>query len=97
MERSTLLPKRVLEVEVRRTRTAIFIARGSEHRELSEVGGLIWRLSSGRQSVAEIVAQVCNDFEVNEETAKRDVLEFLDELAADGFIAWMYPVAPAAV
>lgn len=97
MERSKLLPKRMLEVEVRRTRTAIFIARGSEHRELSEVGGLIWRLSSGRRSVAEIVAHVCNDFEVDEETATRDALEFLDELAAKSFVAWVHPVAQAAV
>jgi Coenzyme PQQ synthesis protein D (PqqD) len=88
VERAAALPKRELEVEIRRTRTAIFIARGNEHRELSEVAGLIWRLSNGRRTVDQIAAQIADAYEVDAATAAQDALAFLDELAGDGFIAW---------
>lgn len=85
------MPKRELEVEIRRTREAIFIARGNEHRELSEVGGLIWRLSNGTRTVDQIAAEISDSYEVDVATAAEDALVFLDQLAGDGFIGWIEP------
>jgi Coenzyme PQQ synthesis protein D (PqqD) len=81
-------PKRCIEVEVRRTSDAIFIARDTEQRELSEVAALIWRLSNGKRTVAEIVATVCDSYDVDTTTAQRDTMLFLEDLAKDRFIAW---------
>lgn len=94
MVRSAVIPKRELEVEVRRTREAIFVARGNEHRELSEVGGLIWRLSNGRRTIGQIAEQVSDIYDVDVTTAARDALAFLDELVDDGFVSWIQAPGP---
>lgn len=91
MDRSTAVPKRCLEVENRRTPEAVFIARDTEHRELSDVAGMIWRLSNGRRTVAQIAMQISDVYAVDEATATTDLLDFLDELARDRFITWTLP------
>jgi hypothetical protein len=88
-------PKRSLEIEIRRTRDAILIANGLEHRELSEVAGLIWRLSNGTRTIADIAAEISDVYDVDEATATHDALEFLDQLAGDGFITWVQSAAAA--
>ncbi len=87
------LPKRCIEVEVRRTSDAIFISRDTEQRELVDVAALIWRQSNGKRTVDEIVAAVRDAYDVDATTARRDAVLFLDELTHDRFITW----EPAAV
>lgn len=89
-------PKRCIEVEVRRTPLAIFVSRGTEQRELADVAALIWRLSNGRRTLDEIVASVCETYDVDADTARRDAVSFLDALAADGFVSWPQTVDPTA-
>jgi hypothetical protein len=47
---------------------------------LNEVGAMIWEFSDGSHTVAEIVAEVCRQFEVDQTTAQVDTLEFLADL-----------------
>lgn len=49
---------------------------------LNPVGARSWELSDGKKRVKEIVSQIYQEFEVDYETAKRDILEFLQELVA---------------
>ena len=57
-----------------------------------EVGSLIWKLIDGQTSVEQIVAAICESYQVGDEQASQDVHEFLDGLQAAGLIR---PVAAA--
>lgn len=52
---------------------------------LNILGTEIWKLCDGR-SIAEIVNVLLPQFEVGEDTLREDIMIFLDELAAKGFI-----------
>jgi len=51
---------------------------------LNAVGMLIWSLLDGRTSVEQIAHAVCAEFNVTEEQAERDTVEFLAALQAAG-------------
>ena len=54
---------------------------GAEH-DLNEVGSRIWELCDGAHSVLEIAQAIVGEFEVDEETARRDAAEFVQGLLA---------------
>ena len=54
---------------------------------LNFLGTEIWKLCDGR-SIDGIIAELLPQFEVEEETLRRDVQAFLDELAEKGFITY---------
>jgi coenzyme PQQ biosynthesis protein PqqD len=47
---------------------------------LDEVGAMIWELCDGNQSIGEIVAALCAEFDAPEETVSADVVEFIGDL-----------------
>lgn len=49
---------------------------------LDPVAALIWRALERGQSRGDIVGQILNRFEVTEETARRDLDEFLEQMKA---------------
>jgi len=49
--------------------------------QLNEVGTFIWDEISRERTVQELVKAVCDEFEVDPETAGKDVVEFLGVLA----------------
>jgi hypothetical protein len=54
---------------------------------LNEVATAIWQAADGRTPLAEIVAStVCNEFEVDSETARRDAEQFVNELSHHGIL-----------
>jgi hypothetical protein len=53
---------------------------------LNEVGATIWELIDGTTTVDEIVAAVTRGFEVEDQKARADVLEFVTSLAEVGLI-----------
>jgi hypothetical protein len=54
---------------------------------LNEVATAIWQAADGRTPLAEIVAStVCDEFEVDLETARRDAEQFVDELSHHGIL-----------
>jgi PqqD family protein of HPr-rel-A system len=54
---------------------------------LDEVGTRVWSLLRQPRSVAAIVAALTAEYDVDAATARADVLQFLEELAAEGLIA----------
>ena len=54
---------------------------------LNELGMEIWQQCEGRTAL-EIVAYLLAEFEVTEEVVRRDVAEFLADLARKGFIRY---------
>ena len=54
---------------------------------LNEVATAIWQAADGRTSLGEIVAStVCDEFEVDLETARRDAEQFVNELSHHGIL-----------
>jgi hypothetical protein len=54
---------------------------------LNEVGTLIWEAADGRTTLEGIAGGVCREFDVDAETAQRDVAEFVRALAAAGVVS----------
>lgn len=61
-------------------------AQTSEMHSFNTVGSLVYELSDGQHTVADIVAAVVDRFEVDTDVAERDVLEFLDALVAKNLV-----------
>jgi hypothetical protein len=53
---------------------------------LNEIGARIWSLADGRRSVREIAAAICEAYDIDQETAEKDTLEFLEGLLERGVI-----------
>ena len=46
----------------------------------NEIGTRIWELMDGKNSIGDIVEQICQEYEVEKSTAYDDVVMFLEEL-----------------
>jgi hypothetical protein len=53
---------------------------------LNEMGTLIWGLIDGRNSVSQIVDEICSAYDVTPEEAMKDALELLNSLETGGLI-----------
>jgi len=75
-------PRRNPEVAFREYdgEAVVVLPSGAEINVLNPAGGLIFRLLDGTRTVPELVATVCEEFEVSKEQAEKDVRAFLDEL-----------------
>jgi pyrroloquinoline quinone biosynthesis protein D len=65
--------------------TLLVVERG-RITELNVLGGEIWKLCDGTRDLAAIVDALEPRFEVGREELTRDVAEFLDDLAARGWV-----------
>ena len=48
---------------------------------LNETGAFIWELIDGKKNVGEIVAQFTEDFDIDHETATKDILSFIENMS----------------
>lgn len=48
---------------------------------LNKVGTLIWECADGSLRIKDIVSKILERFDIDEDTAKRDCLEFIHKLA----------------
>lgn len=53
---------------------------------LNPVGSLIWKLLDGQHSAADIVAAICEAYEVEPEQASQDVQQLLNDLLTNKLI-----------
>ena len=53
---------------------------------LNELGSVIWELIDGKKSTRGIAAAICEEYDVTEEEALRDVTRFLSSLAELGLV-----------
>ena len=47
---------------------------------LNETGAFIWEQINGKKSVLEIIAALTEEYEIDEETAQKDVLDFVKNM-----------------
>lgn len=47
---------------------------------LNETGAFLWELIDGRKSVKDLIESLINEYDADQETAKRDVFSFLEEM-----------------
>ncbi len=65
----------------------IMSAADSTFFTLNPVATVIWQAADGRTPLSEIVAaHVCAEFDVDPETAQRDVERFVDQLSSHGIL-----------
>ena len=53
---------------------------------LNEVGTRVWELCDGSCSVKDITRAICEQFEVQEEQAERNILELVSDLLEEGLV-----------
>ena len=51
---------------------------------LNEVGAFIWELIDGKRQLKEIKERIVEEFEVSEEEAENDLIDFIQQLKAIG-------------
>ena len=53
---------------------------------LNPVATFVWEQADGQFTVKQIIERICQEFEVDRDTAERDCLEFLDVLTRRGLV-----------
>lgn len=66
--------------------TMIMSEDGNEIHVLDETGSFIWKSIDGVRSFDEILEQIINEYDVTEEVAKNDLINFLQELSTKKII-----------
>jgi hypothetical protein len=62
--------------------------RSSFFYNFNPVGARIWERCDGEHSVAQIAAELAEEYDVTLEEATRDGQVFIDSLAAEGLLEW---------
>jgi hypothetical protein len=63
----------------------LHLARGT-YFTLNDTGSLLWELLERERCVGELLDALLAAFEVDEETARRDLEELIDQLASHGLV-----------
>lgn len=84
------LPRRRAGIELRSagTRTLLLSEQEDTVFELDPLGRALWELCDGQTSVDEMIAAVCEVFEVDQEVAGRDVWSLVIQLEEAGLVAY---------
>ena len=53
---------------------------------VNEIGAFLWNLLQEDVTKEDLVAKVLDEYEVDEETAREDIQEFLDTLVSGGIL-----------
>jgi len=69
-----------------RSEAILVLAEQSKLKVLNELGTRIWEMVDGQQSVRQIAAQLCQEYDVDAAQAEQDTLEFLAELLGRGLL-----------
>jgi len=64
----------------------IILSEDSTLNTLNVVGTLIWETADGQTPVSAIVAQICEEFDVERAQAERDATTFVDKLCQRGLL-----------
>jgi hypothetical protein len=64
----------------------VILAPDMKYIRLDGTGGVIWELVQMDNSLDGVLDTLCQRYEVDRETAKRDVLAFLQDLASKGVV-----------
>ena len=53
---------------------------GSQIHSLNKVASFIWELSDGKSTIGDMIASICDRFDVEKDIAKEDILSFIQKL-----------------
>ena len=65
----------------------LVLAEQGQVKVLNEVGARIWALADGTRTLRQIVAALCDEYEVDHAQAEADVIDFVAQLAERGIIS----------
>jgi len=68
--------------------TIILSHDGQWLHQLNGIGAVIWNQCNGFTSIIEIISNICKEFAVEEERARKDVLRFIEGLSAKDLIIY---------
>ena len=54
---------------------------------VNEIGALLWGMLQNDVTKEEMITKVLEEYEIDEETASKDIQEFLDKLVSAGILA----------
>jgi len=84
----TIKPKKDLVTRFMGEKAIILDPKTTKVHELNEVASLIWKLVNKKNYTGtKIVNQICQQFEVDEKVAKKDVADFLQNYLEAGMIS----------
>lgn len=75
LRRGSKTASRIVEGEA-----IIFTPEDSMIHSLNEVGTRVWELLEEEKTIEELVKVICQEYEVEEEEAEKDILEFINIL-----------------
>jgi len=67
--------------------TVLVLPVQGEVKVINEVGSQIWQLADGQRSIAEIAAQICQQYAVEPAQAETDTLQFVRLLVEKGILS----------
>ena len=81
----------------RATETTVLLKlRDGQYYTLNEVGGRVWELCDGTRCVADVVAILCQEYDVPPATIEADVVELMQELAHEQLVVAVHATADGA-
>jgi hypothetical protein len=80
------VPRRAMQVRVRKLRGTMFIATEADAFELDTVAEFILRRVDGNTTIKEIATQVAQDFDVSVDEAGADIVELLTQFLETGVV-----------
>jgi hypothetical protein len=67
----------------------VFLAEsGDEVLSLNAVGSFVWQQIDGASTLQDIVARICEEYEVDVEQARGDLEEFVRQLESHELVSW---------
>ena len=60
---------------------------GRKYHEMEDVAAYIWELTEKSPSIAQIIEQVASQFDISQEEARTDVIEFIEVLKNQNLIS----------
>lgn len=82
------LPLRSTDVRPSGIAGRTYVSKASSTFELGELETHIWRLCNGDHSVQSIATSIVEHFDVGLEVARRDLIQFLEDLFQAELIEW---------
>lgn len=68
------LSSRIIDSEV------VILTKDGYLHVLNKIASLIWENADGKTKVSEIIEKICQEYEVDQETAKQDAIGFIRDL-----------------
>jgi ribosomal protein S20 len=85
LNKSLKKSSQLAEQEIEKIVVIMDPAKSSLH-TLNEIGSLIWRMADGKTKIKTIIKKICSQFEVEEEIARKDTIEFIRKLITKGLV-----------